>query len=178
LKNGNGDGIRTTFRFKRYKDSNRPTLKFVVNFKENGKRVRKFFAAKTNAETFVQLKNVELQNQGRERVEFPSWLRIMAGECNELLEPFKKTIRAATDHCLAYLRASARSCTVSELAAQMHAAKTADGASRSHLHDLKCGRRVHGPLSAADESDLAPSSRQFTSATQPHRPLLSGNQSG
>ena len=130
--------MRAPFRFKRYADSNRPTLKFVVNYKEKGQRARKFFTTKVDAATFVEQKNIEFQNQGREGVEFPSWLRIMAGECNELLEPFKKTIRDATEHYLAYLRASARSCTVSELAAQMHAAKTADGASRSHLHDLKC----------------------------------------
>ena len=130
--------MKTPFRLKRYKDSNRSGLKFVVNYKENGRRARKFFETKTEAETFVQQKNTEFQNQGWEGIEFPSWLRIMASECNALLKPFEKTIRDATEHYLGYLRASAKSCTVSELAAQMHAAKTADGASTSHLHDLKC----------------------------------------
>ncbi len=151
--------MRTIFRFKRYADSNRPTLKFVVNYKENGQRARKFFTAKTDAETFVHLKNVELQNQGREGVEFPSWLRIMAGECNELLEPFQKTIRDATEHYLAHLRVSARSCTVSELDVQMHAAKTADGASRSHLNDLKC-RVKRFCVDFGDENAATISTRQ------------------
>lgn len=61
----------------------------------------------------------------------------MAGECNGLLEPFGKTIRHATDYYVAYLRASANSCTVAELAEQMQAAKKADGVSTSHFHDLK-----------------------------------------
>jgi len=129
--------MRIPFRLKRYNDSNRPALKFVVNYRENGQRARRFFETKREGETFVQQKTTELQNQGREGVEFPSWLRIMAGECNDLLEPFGKTLRHATDHYVAFLRASAKSCTISELAAQMQAAKKADGVSTSHFHDLK-----------------------------------------
>ncbi|MEI7775872.1 MAG: tyrosine-type recombinase/integrase [Verrucomicrobiota bacterium] len=130
--------MRVPFRLKRYNDSNRPTLKFVVNFRENGQRTRRFFETKRGAETFVQQKTIELQNQGREGVEFPSWLRIMAGECNDLLEPFGKTIRHAVDHYVTFLRASAKSCIVSDLAEQMLIAKKADGVSTSHFHDLKC----------------------------------------
>ena len=129
--------MRVPFRLKPYRDTKRPKLKFVVNFQEGGRRARRFFEIKREAETFVQQKTVELQNQGREGVEFPSWLRIMAGECNDLLEPFGKTIRHATDHYVTFLRASAKSCTVSELAAEMQAAKQADGVSKSHFHDLK-----------------------------------------
>ena len=135
---GNAPTMTTPFQLKRYNDTNRPALKFVVNFKESGNRVRKFFSSKIEAQTFVQQKNIAFQNQGREGIEFPSWLRIMAGECNDVLEPHKKTIRDATEHYLAYLSASAKSCTVSELSTQMQAAKKADGASTSHLHDLKC----------------------------------------
>ena len=129
--------MSTAFSFKRYRDRSKPALKFVVNYREQGRRARKFFETQRAAETFVEQKNIELQNQGREGIEFPSWLRIMAGECNELLEPFGKTIRHATEHYVAFLRASAKSCTVSELAVQMLAAKAADGASKTHLHDLK-----------------------------------------
>ena len=135
---GNEPAMTNPFQLKHYNDTNRPALKFVVNYKEAGKRVRKFFSSKIEAQTFVQQKNIAFQNQGREGIEFPSWLRIMAGECNDLLEPHNKTIRDATEHYLAYLKASAKSCTVSELSAQMQAAKKADGASTSHLHDLKC----------------------------------------
>ena len=135
---GNTPAMTNPFQLKHYNDTKRPALKFVVNFKEAGKRVRKFFSSKIEAQTFVQQKNIAFQNQGREGIEFPSWLRIMAGECNDLLEPHDKTIRDATEHYLAYLKASAKSCTVSELSAQMQAAKKADGASTSHLHDLKC----------------------------------------
>ncbi len=35
---------------------------------------RKVFEIKTDAETYAQRKQIELLNQGREGVEFPSWL--------------------------------------------------------------------------------------------------------
>jgi integrase len=129
--------MRVPFRLKPYRDANRPKLKFVVNFLEHRRRTRRFFETKREAETFSQQKTVELQNQGREGVEFPSWVRIMAGECNDLLEPFGKTIRHATDHYVTFLRASAKSCTVAELAVEMQSAKKADGASERHLRDVK-----------------------------------------
>jgi integrase len=129
--------MRVPFRLKRYNDPKRPALKFVVNFQEHGRRARRFFETKREAETFSQQKTVELQNQGREGVEFPSWLRIMAGECNDLLEPFGKTIRHATEHYVIFLRASAKSCTVAELAIEMQSAKKTDGASERHLRDLR-----------------------------------------
>ncbi len=53
------------FQLKHYNDTKRPALKFVVNFKEAGKRVRKFFSSKIEAQTFVQQKNIAFQNQLR-----------------------------------------------------------------------------------------------------------------
>ncbi len=130
--------MRNPFRVRHYRDKNRPALKFVVNFKEAGTRKRAFFTTRTEAETFASQKLVAFKNQGLEGAEFPSSLRVMALECSELLAPFSKTIREATEHFLKFLRATAKSCTVHELSDQMQAAKALDGASRSHLHDLKC----------------------------------------
>ena len=129
--------MRNPFRVKHYRDKNRPSLKFVINFKEGGSRKRSFFSSKTDAETFANQKLIAFKNQGFEGAEFPSALRVMALECNNLLGPFKKTIRDATEHYLQYLRAAANSCTVLELSEQMQSAKALDGASKSHLHDLK-----------------------------------------
>lgn len=130
-------GMKAVLRAKPYNDASRPALKYVVNFKENGKRARRFFETKREAETFAQQKNIERVNQGREGAEFPSWLRVMAQECHELLEPHGKTIRDAAEHYLSFLRATARSCTVEELVGELLATKQADGASRRYLDDLK-----------------------------------------
>ena len=129
--------MKAPFRLKTYNDTNRPALKFVVNYRENAKRARRFFETKKEAETFVRLKTTEQANQGREGAEFPSWLRIMAGECHELLSPQGKTIRDAVEHYLSFLHATAKSCTAAELVAEMLAAKSADGASKPYLKDLR-----------------------------------------
>lgn len=129
--------MKTPFCVRQYRDSNRPKLKFVVNFKEAGKRRREFFEKKGEAETFVEQKRIAFANQGREGLEFPSWLRVMAQECDELLSPFKRTIRDATNHYLEFLRSSEKNCTVAELCDQMQAAKAADGASERHRLDIK-----------------------------------------
>lgn len=134
---GNVVPVKNPFCVRHYRDRNRPKLKFVVNFKEAGKRRREFFEKKNEAETFVEQKRVAFANHGREGLEFPSWLRVMAQECDELLSPFKRTIRDATTHYLEFLRTSEKSCTVEELSNQMQSAKAADGASVRHLSDIK-----------------------------------------
>ena len=128
--------MKTPFRLKPYKDATRPNLRFIVTFRETGKRKRKFFETRRDAETFTQARNVEFQNQGREGSEFPAALRVMAGDGAERLAPFGKTLKDAVDHYLAFLVASARSCTIAELVAELVAAKKADGAGERHVRDL------------------------------------------
>jgi len=129
--------MKTPFRLREYNDPSRPTLKFIVTFREAGKRKRKFFTTKKAAETFTTNRALVVQNQGREGAEFPSWLRIMADECNERLKPHGRTIKDATDHFLAYLQAASKSCKVSDLVVELLNAKLADGVSKDHLDDLR-----------------------------------------
>jgi integrase len=134
---------RRKIRVRRYSDSNRPQLKFVVNYREAGKRKRTFFKTKNEADTFAQNRNIELKNSGREGAEFPTALRIMAQECADRLSEYKKTgsdspitIKDATEHLIAHLKASKESCSASELVAELVAAKKTDGASKRHVDDL------------------------------------------
>jgi integrase len=122
---------------RRYSDSNRAHLKFVVNYREAGKRKRTFFEAKVEADSYAQAKNIELENKGREAAEFPSWLRVMAEECNTRLAEHKCTLKDATEHLLAHIAATKKSCTASELVEKVRAAKKTDGASVRYLQDLK-----------------------------------------
>ncbi len=128
---------RTKFRVRRYGDTKRPKLKFVVSGRENGKRTRRFFTTKGEADTYAQAKNIELRNKGTEGAEFPSWLRVMAEDCNARLAERGRTIKDATEHFLAHIAATAKSCTVSELVAKLIAAKQTDGASERYLSDLR-----------------------------------------
>lgn len=124
-------------RVRRYSDSNRPHLKFVVNYREAGNRKRAFFETKAEADTFAENRNIELKNSGREGAEFPTALRVMAQECKDALSNYGKTIKEATDFFIAHLKASAKSCNAVELVKELVAAKKADGASKRHVDDLR-----------------------------------------
>jgi integrase len=135
---GNSIGVRQRkIRVRKYTDSNRPHLKFVVNYREAGKRKRSFFETKEQAESFAAFKNAELKRNGVEHAEFSTALRIMAQNAVEQLKPFGKTISDAVQHYVAHLRASEKSCTAVQLVKELVAAKESNGASRRHLDDLR-----------------------------------------
>src|SRR5437016_4488918 len=113
---------RHKIRVRKYSDSNRPHLKFVVNYRESEKRARAFFETKVEAETFALNRNIELQN---------------SGNAVEKLEPFGKTITDAVEYYIAHLKATEKSCTAKELVEKLVEAKKADGVSVRHLDDLR-----------------------------------------
>lgn len=124
-------------RVRKYKNTDRPNLHFVVNHRQAGKRKRTFFETKDEAETFAQNRNIELKNSGREGAEFPTALRVMAQNAVDQLKPFGKTIADAVAHYVGHLKASEKSCTAVELVKQLVAAKERDGASERHVSDLR-----------------------------------------
>jgi integrase len=131
-------GMRSRkIRVRRYSDSNRSHLKFVVNFRESGKRKRSFFEAEAQAKSFAAFKNAELARNGAEGAEFPTSLRVMAQNAVEQLKPFGKTITDAVQHYVAHLKASERSCTATQLVDELLKAKEADGVSAYHLRDMR-----------------------------------------
>jgi Site-specific recombinase XerD len=89
----------------------------------NGKRSRKFFETKALAKSYCELKNTEIENLGREHVEFDSQLRVMAQECAGMLKEIGATILDATQHYIAHRKAVERSCTVAALTDEVIAAK-------------------------------------------------------
>ena len=109
----------------------------MVNYREAGKRKRKFFESKESAESFVAFKNAELKRNGVEHAEFPTALRVMAQECKDALSQYGKTIKDATDFFIAHLKASEKSCTAVQLMKELVTAKESDGASQRHLDDLR-----------------------------------------
>src|SRR5438046_6166946 len=112
-----------TSKVRPYHNKQRPHLKFVVNFKRNGKRARSFFESKKVAQTFAQLKN-------NERL-------IGETEGAKQLAAFGKTIADAIEFYLPHLQASNRTCTFRELVAELLPAKESDGASARYLQDLR-----------------------------------------
>jgi len=126
--------MRKKVRVRKYRH---PRLKFVVNYREAGKRKRKFFETKEEAQSFAAFKNAELRKCGVEGAEFSSRLREEAAECVERLSAYGKTLTDATDFLVAYLKASERSITAAALVEQLIAAKKADGMSKRYIEDLR-----------------------------------------
>ena len=122
---------------RRYNDSKFPHLKYVVNYRENGKRKRRFFEKKDHGQSFADERNIELRNREVTRAEFPIALQIMAHECAEKLQRFGKTIADATAHFMAHLEASEKSCTAAQLVSEIVTAKERDGASVRYVEDLR-----------------------------------------
>ena len=114
-----------------------PRLKFVVGFREAGKRKRSFFETRAQANAFAAFKNAELRKYGVEGAEFSSRLREMARECAETLSAYGKTIADATKFFVDHLKASERSITAAALVDELVAAKKADEASQRHVDDLR-----------------------------------------
>lgn len=129
--------MSTSFRIRPYNDANRPALKYVVNVGGNGKRIRKFFETKKEAEAFTQIKDIELLNQGREGAAFPTELRVLAQRADDILKPFGRTILDAAEYYAEHLRTIAGNKRVADVVAELLAARKADGASADYLADLK-----------------------------------------
>jgi integrase len=162
---------KPAFRVKAYKH---PRLKFVVRSKISGKWERKFFRTKVEAQTYVQLKETELLNHGKEGATFPSWLRVMAARENDRLKSFGKTLTDATDFYLRHLEATSRSVPVAQATRELLQNRKASGLSDRYVYemDLKLRRfcndfpdRCIAQISTADVDtwlerlSLAPGSR-------------------
>ena len=90
-----------------------------MTFRQAGKRRRKFFSTKKEADAFGQLLKVEFENRGAEGVAFPTALRTMAAECAEMLAPFRKTIRDAATFYAAHLSQQQNSVPVAAAVAEL-----------------------------------------------------------
>jgi integrase len=109
----------------------------VTTPKLGGGRNRRFFKDKAEAETFMQFAKVQQQNYGTAALSIPDSLRVEAIECCELLQPFGSTLRDAAKFYAAHLKAVTGSRKVSEVVAELLAARAADGMSQRYLGDLR-----------------------------------------
>jgi integrase len=125
---------KSPFRIKPYKH---PRLKFVVRSKITGKWHRKFFETKREAQTYVELKEIELLNQGKEGVLFPAELRVMAHRAKDRLEPHGKTIDDATEFYLKHLDTEKQSVPIEQAADELIRNRREAGRSKFYCGDLK-----------------------------------------
>lgn len=125
---------KPVFRIKPYKH---PRLKFVVRSKISGKWERKFFTSKAQAQTYVDLKEIELLNQGKEGATFPSSLRVMAQRESDRLQHFGKTLTDAADFYLSHLEATSRSVPLNQVTRELIQNRESSGASVRYCHEMQ-----------------------------------------
>jgi integrase len=126
--------MKNGFRVKPYKHSR---LKFVVRGKVSGKWERRYFVTKAEANTFAQQQNTRLLNEGREGVEFPSWLRLSAQRAHEALSRHGKTIEDAVAFFVSHLEQAKRSAPLETAVTELIANRRQAGASQVYCYDLQ-----------------------------------------
>jgi integrase len=130
-----------------------PKLRWTIaGYSVGGKRVRRFFPTKSEAETFVHQLNIRAENLGTQAAQVNQALYVETVQCNERLKPYGKSLTEATDFFIQYLEAVNRSCTVEQLIELFIADRQRDGVSlrtaqefRSRLGQFKrafAGRNV------------------------------------
>ena len=125
--------MKPLFRVKAYKH---PRLKWVVRAKLSGRWIRKYFQTKGEAETYRDQKNIEIENQGMEAVEFSTELRVMAQRCATLLKPHGKTIEDATDFYLDRLSKAQKAIPLKDAIEELVENRESTGCSAVYCYDL------------------------------------------
>lgn len=138
--------------------------------------MRKYCETLGEAKTYANQKTIELMNQGRDSVEFPTWLRVMAQHARDLLSPFGKTIADAVEYFLPHVKARAISRPVADVVTELLNVKKKDGASDRYLKDLKSRLEIFAK--AHPQKSIA----EFTAAeiddwlrSLPHSPVTRNN---
>ena len=106
-----------------------------------GKRERKFFATRKEAQGFADDLRVQQENFGTRLLQMPEPLRQEAMDCTERLKPFQATLSQAVAFFIQHQRNAQKSCTVENLVAKFIPAKKAAEKSKRYLGDLRliCG---------------------------------------
>ena len=117
------------------------TSKWVVEGLKSskGKRSRKFFRSRAEADDFARDALEEQHQYGHKAQHLPHELRLSAIQCAEKLSVYDKSLEDATESLLERLRVSQRSCSLNKLVSEYLENKQGKGLSRRHLQD---GRRL------------------------------------
>ena len=136
---------RLPFAVNPYRDSKRRNLHWVVIGRVNGKRQRSFFESEREAKTFAHLRNTELVQYGADSLQTPTWLRLMASDCQNQLAPFKKTIQDATSFYVRHLEQCSRSCEIGALFDEVAKEKESAGFTKNYVSQFKALKKKFLP---------------------------------
>ena len=134
--------MRALVRLKKW--DSQPDLKYVVVYRQGGRRQARYFRDQKSAKEFANQKQVELVNEGRKHGEITDEERRAVLAARELEERLSENgvtgfaLKDAVEHYSAHLKALSTSRTVQKAAEELIELREAEGKSRAHVADLKC----------------------------------------
>ena len=119
------------------KDGKKQTFWKVISPKLGGGSNRRFFKDETEADTHLELQQIQLANFGTAALSISEKLRVEAISCEEKLKAQGATLSQATDFYLAHLESTIKSVSVADAVAAVLKVKEGAGMSDLYLRDLK-----------------------------------------
>ncbi len=120
----------------------RGETKFVVYFRENGAKKRRFFHSAPEAQTFGEKIRTLKENQGAAAFSLPDTLRVEALECARRLAEVGGSLTKATDFFIQYAVPVGGKRTVAEAMAAYLDEKLANGADEGYIKNQRTALRV------------------------------------
>src|SRR5437667_4998836 len=127
----------------RSSDANQPQLKFLVNYRKEGKRKQKAFETEEEAIEFARTENPNFRCDPIQDTEAQASARMVL-ECTNRLNAHGRTISDATDFFIQHLTANEKSCTATKLVDEFVAAKQKEAASPFDIDDLRSHLTIFG----------------------------------
>src|SRR5579883_3235274 len=128
----------------------------------DGKRVRRFFETKADAESFVHQVEIQVENLGSRAVGIDPRLHYMALDAHDKLAGYGKTIAEAAEFYTKHLESVNRSCSVDELVAGFLQDKELDGRRKTTMYNFrwqlerfqrKFGKRIVATITTSECDD-------------------------
>ena len=119
------------------KDGKKQTFWKVISPKLGGGSNRRFFKEESEADTHLELQQIQLANFGTAALSISEKLRVEAISCEEKLKAQGATLSQATDFYLAHLESTIKSVSVADAVAAVLKVKEGAGMSDLYLRDLK-----------------------------------------
>lgn len=123
--------LRTLARVKKW--DSQPRFKFVVSFRQGGKRVARYFKDEKSAKLFAGEKTIELLNEGRRNGELTAEDRRAIASAREA----GISLKDAIEHYLAHVESLNHSAPIETAVEELLTIREAEGKSRVHLADLR-----------------------------------------